>query len=306
MRKVMAGVAVLMVSGMAAMAGSLKGMQLWAEKTGSAGVDRVLAANGITNAPDRAKMTTDWDEEAVVDTTLRNRAFPVLDLVAGKEALSTDSRKKIKAGLLAEKTVPGALWTLVALYPVAEREDFRKALESLAAGRYAATPEYGRLVVKYLIKGVPMGGSGMSEEDMVRWLVAGEPMDLATAQRIKEMIKERAVSLARLKLRAEGKTFVTKDGVNPMVAKVAPVVDALNRSECAGLEDALRGLGCKLQDVDRTELRTASKGWQDEVMRGDRLGAALPPVLGRVAVALGADGYKRFVDDYNNGTGKAQ
>jgi hypothetical protein len=141
---------------------------------------------------------------------------------------------------------------------------------------------------------------------MVRWLVAGEPMDLPTAQRLKEMIKERAVTMARLKLRTEGKTFVTKNGVNPIVAKLAPVIDALNRAECAGLEEALRGLGCKCANVDRIDLRKASGVWQEELMRGERLGAAVPTVVGKLSVALGADGYKGFVDVYNNGTGSAQ
>ena len=306
MRKVMAVMAVVVVTGTAAMAGNLKGMQLWVQKSGTGVVDRTLKVNGITNAEERARMTANWDEETVVETALRMKAYGLLDLVAGNDALAAGSLKKIKAAVLAEQTVPPAIWGLATRYPADEREDFRKALEALAAGRYATTPEYGRLAVKYLIKGVSMGGTGMSEEDMVRWLVAGEPMDLATAQRLKEMIKERAVVLARLKLRAEGKSFVTKDGVNPIVAKLAPVIDALNRAECAGLEEALRGLGCKCANADRIDLRKASGVWQEELMRGERLGAVVPTVVGKLSVALGADGYKRFVDVYNNGTGSAQ
>ena len=119
-------------------------------------------------------MKANWDEETVVETALRMKAYGLLDLVAGNDALAAGSLKKIKAAVLAEQTVPPAIWELATRYPADEREDFRKALEALAAGRYATTPEYGRLAVKYLIKGVPMDGMGMSEEDMVRWLVAGE------------------------------------------------------------------------------------------------------------------------------------
>ena len=153
MRKVMAVMAVVVVTGTAAMAGNLKGMQLWVQKSGTGVVDRTLKVNGITNAEERARMTANWDEETVVETALRMKAYGLLDLVAGNDALTSGSLKKIKAAVLAEQTVPPAIWELATRYPADEREDFRKALETLAAGRYATTPEYGRLAVKYLIKG---------------------------------------------------------------------------------------------------------------------------------------------------------
>lgn len=306
MKKAVGGMVALVLTATVAMAGTMKGMQAWAEKAGPKAVETALIRYGITNEQERAQIIAEWDEATVVEAALRQKAFSLVELTAANHTLSARSLKKIKAAILSEKTAPAAVWTLVGLYPVEDRDDFGKALESVATGRYAATPEYGRLAVKYLIQGVPMGGAGMSEEDMVRWLLAGEVMDLGAAQRLKETIKERAVKLARLKLRAEGKTFVTRDGVNPMVGKTAPVIEALNRAECAGIEDALRDLGCKVPNVDRTELRKVCPVWQEELMRGDRLGAGATAVLGRLSVFLGAEGYNRFVDDYNLGTGRAQ
>ena len=106
---------------------------------------------------------------------------------------------------------------------------------------------------------------------------------------------------ARVTLRAEGKSFVVKDGVNPLVAKVQPVVDALNAPACEGLETALRALGLDVRDYDRGDLKKIGDSWRAQVMRGDLSGSDAVRLLGKIAVVLGAEGYNRFVDEYNNG-----
>jgi hypothetical protein len=308
MRKMMGGLVVLMVvAGSTAMAGTLTGVKAWADRAGKTVVAQVLAAQGITNSLEQAMIVADWDEDAVIDGALRRKAFPLIDQVMGYDKLTTNSMQKVKEALLVEKEMPAVALSMVKRYPVEERLDFAKGLEPIVAARYPKTPENGRLFLKYtVLRDLALYGAGVSEEDWVRWLLAGEPMDMTTAQTVKEAIKARAVVLARLKLRAEGKSFVVKNGVNPLVAKVQPVVEALNAPECAGLEEALRGLGCNLANVDRTPMRKVAAVWREELMRGDLLGSAAAPVVGKVAVALGSEGYKRFVDVYNNGTAGAQ
>ena len=78
--------------------------------------------------------------------------------------------------------------------------------------------------------------------------------------------------LARHELRAEGKSFVVKDGVNPLVAKLQPVVDAMNAPECKGLEAALRAIGGDVVDQDRTAARVLVTQCAEEVMAGDMQG----------------------------------
>ena len=106
-----------------------------------------------------------------------------------------------------------------------------------------------------------------------------------------------------MKLRAEGKSFVVKNGVNPLVAMVQPVVTALNTQECVGVEAALRGLGSAIPDMDRKAARDLVAGWQPKMMSGEMAPGDVSLVLGKIAVMLGPDGYNRFVDGYNNGTG---
>jgi hypothetical protein len=83
---------------------------------------------------------------------------------------------------------------------------------------------------------------------------------------------------------------------------VRPVVEALNAPECRGLEAALRALGCNVADRDRGDLRRVAGEWQQAIMR-DGAGVYVHMMLGKLSVALGPEGYNRFVDVYNNGTG---
>ena len=105
-----------------------------------------------------------------------------------------------------------------------------------------------------------------------------------------------------LKLRAEGKSFVMKDGVNPLTAKVAPVVAALNAPACQGIEEALKALdGVSPQAMEREPLQKVAAVWEQQIMQGDISTPAAARLLGRIAVARGVEGYNRFVTEYNDG-----
>ena len=302
-KMVMVAVVVGLVGAGAAVAGTLPGMQAWAVRSGTNGVVSQLTVYGMTNQADRTALTRAWDEDVLVDTALRNRAYGVLVLVMTRDKLTPVSMGRVKNALLAETAPPPAVLDVICQFPVAERAQFQAVAEVAAVVRYVDQPEFGRLSVKYsVLRGTSVFAVGTNEQDLVRLLLAPEPLSLAFAENCKKAIKDGAVVLARVKLRAEGKSFVVKNGVNPLVVMVQSVVTALNAQECAGLEAALRGLGSDVQDVDRKSMRDLVAGWQPRMMAGEMVPGEVSQVLGKIAVALGPDAYNRFVDAYNNGT----
>lgn len=183
-----------------------------------------------------------------------------------------------------------------------ERDELKIFLAPEVVERYPSQPEYGRLYMKYtLLQSVDALSPKTETADLIRLLVAPEVMTGADAGKCKAEIKNQAVRLARLTLRREGKSFVVKNGVNPLVTKVQPVIDALNAPDCRGLEEAFRNLGADVPDCERGVLKKVAEGWAWEIMSGDVAGEAAGRYLPKMAIAFGADGYNRFVDEYNNG-----
>jgi len=228
----------------------------------------------------------------------------VKSLVAcGVPSNSVSDLTSIEACLSANTNLPLVAFDVVRYLPLADRAQFRGVVEALCAARYPKQSEFGRLLVKYnIMQGVSMYKAA-TDDELVRCLLAAESMPLTEVEACKRVLKERAVPLARMKLRAEGKSFVVKNGVNPLTDKVLPVVTALNAPECAGLEDALRGLGATVQDVDRQALRNLAAVWQPKMLSGEMGQPEAALALGKLAVVLGPDAYNQFVDVYNNGTG---
>jgi hypothetical protein len=301
-RMVIVVAAMAMVAGVG-MAAPLKGMQVWAAKAGTNGVANHLSSYGLTNAADRAAVAAGWDEGVLVGTALRESAYGLIAFAMARGGLAPANVARVKAAIRAESPVPMEVLEIVGRLPVAERGEFRAAVEEAGGVKYAKQPEFGRLTVKYtVLQGKSIYGAGVEDEERVRYLLAPESMTVSCAENCKRGIKERAIVLARLKLRAEGKSFVVKDRVNPLVAMVQPVVDALNAPECAGVEAAMRALGSGVPDLDRKALREAVTGWQPAMMAGEMGPGDVNQVLGKIAVVLGPDAYNRFVDAYNNGT----
>ena len=283
-------------------AGPLIGSRTAVEQGGTNKAALFLAWHGITNAADREAITSAWDEDAFIDVATKYRAFGLIAFVLNQDKLAAASMERIKAAVLDEKTPPANTPELALNYPVSHRDAFKSAVATVCAKRYAAQPEYGRLVAKYLFQqGITFASPSVAEDDLAAWLLAPEPMALSDADAVKRSIKEHAIVLARAVLRSEGKSFVAKDGVNPLAAKVQPVVDALNAPVCEGLETALRGLGADVRDYDRNSLVKFADTWREPIMRGDLSASEAGRYLGKMAIVLGTDGYNRFVDEYNNG-----
>ena len=71
-------------------------------------------------------------------------------------------------------------------------------------------------------------------------------------------------------------------------------------------ETSSGALGGKVEDRDRVALREKTAGWREQIASGAMTSEAAMLVLGKIAVALGPEGYNRFVDGYNNGTAVAK
>jgi hypothetical protein len=140
----------------------------------------------------------------------------------------------------------------------------------------------------------------------VRILVSCGRVTPAEVAALKEVVKKHAVQQARLHLFAQGKTPVAKDGNNPLTAVMAPVIAGLNGPACAGLIDALAGIGITdLTDGGALpafvppdakqigELTEAAR--QAVVTTGESL------AQGQLLLLLGVDGYNAFVRQFNEG-----
>ena len=153
-----------LVGGGGAMAGTLTGLQAWAGQAGTNVVAQTFWAHGITNPVDRAAVTAAWDEDAVVDIALRERAYGLLAFAMGRDKFAPGNVDRMKAAVLAETFPPVEVLDLLTRFPVAERERFQTVAEAAGAVRYARQPEYGRLMVKYgVLRGVSMFGPYASE-----------------------------------------------------------------------------------------------------------------------------------------------
>ena len=132
------------------------------------------------------------------------------------------------------------------------------------------------------------------------WILDGEPKkSLNDVKAIKETIKTLCVTLVKINLRKQGKTFVIgEDGINPIQQKMQPIVDALNAPECNGLEAALSGI--VTLNIDRTRLETDVKKYMNDVFYG--IVPPSPSTDGSIAVLLGPDGYNNWIKSYNLGT----
>lgn len=142
----------------------------------------------------------------------------------------------------------------------------------------------------------------------VRILVAGEHMPPWDVLTYKEIAKKFAIENARKKLFLEGKSFVVKNGVNPLSPLVDPVITALNAPACTGLIEALAAIGVtdltdggKLPEFtppDAKKIAEMTEAAKTTVVTG---ASTDPGWQGQLLVLLGVDGYNAFVKQFNEG-----
>ena len=123
------------------------------------------------------------------------------------------------------------------------------------------------------------------------------------------LILEKATAGAKKALRAEGKSFVTytevvggvTNVINPLTAKLAPVVEALNAPLMTGLEGALATCGITVasQNGNRASMQALSDGWENAILDGEVAPAQQAPYLAALKVSLGVEAYNAMIKAYN-------
>jgi hypothetical protein len=165
-------------------------------------------------------------------------------------------------------------------------------------------PYYGNVVGS-------LSHAGATIEDLIT--VMGESVSASTVsdisyllisdgglQKFKGAIQKMASKGIKRKLREQGKTFVTKDGVNPCEEYLTRLNAALDAPNFAGLNEWLSDLGYNVQ-IDPSKFLTAEQiaklkeaVYYGEVDMTEKTKLAL-------IVGLGIDEYNKFVTEYNSG-----
>lgn len=130
-----------------------------------------------------------------------------------------------------------------------------------------------------------------------RFLSGPSVIALPSYQKFQKIILDQCVILAKNKLRGEGKSFLTKDGTNPVQVLVKPVEVAINAPGWDGFEAAYRNLNGTVSDIDRGPATE-----QVNIITNEALTAGIPQTanLGKVLFLLGTENYNKFVQQYNS------
>ena len=103
----------------------------------------------------------------------------------------------------------------------------------------------------------------------------------------------------RAYLRGQGKSFVTKDGVNPCATVMAELVAALNAPRLNGVNEWLEKVGATDGRIDVSKLPTDEEVAQlkEDILNGDKdMNVDYEFIL---KVCLGVEGYNSFVREFN-------
>lgn len=275
-----------------------------AETMGAEKAKAELIGLGVRGEGKAEAILESWDEQLVVDTALEEDAISFLAGLQERDGLRAENARRVLAHEQAKPEQSAMTWRFAIAVPPEQRQEFNEMLEKLVPGIFQGRPVAGEMALKYRVRlGQKVETSETETADLVSMLLAPEPMYLFLTERLKEALKNQAVRMARVQLRAQGRTFVVRNGINPLMEAVRPVVDALNAPMCEGLEAALRGLGAEVADRDRDELQALTAQWRDEVLAGDLQAMKMTEVLGRLSVGLGVKGFNTFVEEYNHGSG---
>ena len=115
---------------------------------------------------------------------------------------------------------------------------------------------------------------------------------------MKQCIQKLASSVIKRKLREQGKTFVTKDGVNPCEECLTRLNAALDAPRFAGLNAWLEELGFEARINEAKMLSDEYiKELKEKIFYGEKNLTPFPKAI--LLVYLGVDGYNQFVKEYN-------
>lgn len=269
---------------------------------GSLGIPQLfidkLAGMGITNQQDVANMAL-ADSTTVAEICVRSKNLTLIGWVESYGELNAESQASIITYIANNYRVRDeAAQIAIGLIP----EKYRYCTELkpflLYTEKSLNSTQPARAVWNVQVK---LGRA--SVEDAIKVLLADEPMLEAEANAYKNFIKDSATKLARKKLRDAGKSFVVStNGVNPLVAVMAPIMTAINAPYMDGLEAAFLSEFNKTVNLQsRTALQAVAVARQAVINNGEVVGGDLLPLLPKLQVILGVDGYNAFITEYNNG-----
>ena len=141
-----------------------------------------------------------------------------------------------------------------------------------------------------------------NDDENVEWLL--EQMNFVSTESwlasIRTRISGMVLKRARRRMREQGRSIVSKDGVNPIQAWSERISGAFNAPFLEGLQAILDELGVEAKVNTRYFLKGAQlKRIQDELYYGDR--EFTGHLKCRLLLSLGTEEFNRFVERYNAG-----
>ena len=218
---------------------------------------------------------------------------------ACSQARFASLRAEVDTALDARGWVPYAWWSKVTMWP---KVSARARAKTGADVAYAKSIEIAtRVGSDALIASIIRHGGTLDDAvDAVSEAVAfpaGCSVVVTSWDNARKCIQEAAVRVVKAHIRSQGKSFVTKDGVNPCETYMAGLTEALNAPRFAGLDAWLKSIGRKGVDLSRMPSEADVAKLREDVLFGrkdmDERNKAI------LYVCLGVEGYNAFVKEYN-------
>ena len=274
----------------------------------AAAVCAAAVAMSAANAePLDLKTATEADVRAVLDAALAKtnaaeaKAYAsthrLFDAVAHRRDFAA-LRTEVDDALSAKGV--GAWWAHPATFPK------MSAIQRERLGANAAYPK--TLAVAQRLNCNMFGGNilynGGTFDDAADWL--SEAVAFPTNAPIysvchfdgfKQYMQKRATKVVKKYLRSQGRSFVTKDGVNPCEKYMTDLNAALNAPRFAGLDAWLKSLGFKGVDLSALPSEAEVAALREDILNGEKEMTDRNKTI--LNICLGVDGYNAFVKEYN-------
>ncbi len=260
----------------------------------AAAISTAFNNRGIPQANDQAAIiASGFDVQTCFNVAMQNQAFNVL-VGMSRNGYLTDSNKAVIGQLMLTnpgQVSNGDLVPFLGSLPVSQRGQYAALAAQVSARspRNALKPVDSALYIKYQIfQGQTIPCAAMTDQELVGYLLAPETMSVVMATSCRNIICDRAVTLALGRAAGGG----TTNGTSKVSVLSQPVVTALNAPMANGLEAALRGLGSSVTNVDRTALSALTDSWLNGTAVSDEQ-------RGKLLIALGQEAFDGWVKTFN-------
>ena len=269
--------------------------------------DKQLKDWGMTNDTDRAMIVySNFEAELTFGLALRDKVWALACRLAQDGSITVTDKVQLGRAIMTADPAPvgSVLISWLQSIPLKERARFAQMASNAVPSTYPLTPVGGMLGVKYgILQGINWSNpAGATEQELVNYLLAPEPMKATDVIPCKRAIKDKATALARIQLRAmPNPPPASSNGISSVSIMITPVVDALNAPLCVGLEPALRGLGGVSTNVDRSQLTGLCATWTNAAMQSLAVPSEVSAQLGKISVVMGPDAFTAWAAVYNRG-----